>query len=178
MNSDVPGGVVNTHGSSFVPEPSAEMPMADPPDASSIKRGTSNMTSCVGISEYVLRVRAARLITMMGLLQERGRMSASQLAETLEVSVRTVLRDVEALNSAGIHVHAHRGASGGFELDESATLVRTPTSVAHGRPTRTAEVLVSPHGRQVASLVGRPAGLRYRRRVDRRGWTAATMRFW
>jgi predicted DNA-binding transcriptional regulator YafY len=61
-------------------------------------------------------VRADRLLSLMLLLRSRGRMSATVLAAELEVSTRTVLRDIEALSSAGIPVYAERGRAGGFAL--------------------------------------------------------------
>lgn len=61
-------------------------------------------------------VRADRLLSLVLLLRHRGRMTAGAIAAELEVSERTVLRDVEALSSSGIPVYAERGRLGGFAL--------------------------------------------------------------
>jgi predicted DNA-binding transcriptional regulator YafY len=101
-------------------------------------------------------MRAARVLDMLLVLQRRGRTTAQELAETLEVSERTILRDVEALSEAGVPIFTARGAGGGIELmdgfqthltgltpDEALCLflVGQP-QVAHrlglGAPTRTA----------------------------------------
>jgi predicted DNA-binding transcriptional regulator YafY len=61
-------------------------------------------------------VRASRLVSLLLLLQTRGRMTAAQLAEVLEVSVRTIYRDLEALSAAGVPVYAEAGPNGGCQL--------------------------------------------------------------
>ncbi len=61
-------------------------------------------------------MRASRLVSILLLLQTRGRMTAQELADTLEVSVRTIYRDAEALNAAGVPVYGDAGPACGYQL--------------------------------------------------------------
>ncbi len=61
-------------------------------------------------------MRAGRLLSILMLLQSRGRVSARDMAEELEVSVRTIYRDVDQLSGSGVPITVERGSAGGFEL--------------------------------------------------------------
>lgn len=61
-------------------------------------------------------MRADRLVSLVLLLRQRGQLTSDTLARELEVSTRTVLRDIEALSAAGVPVYAERGRHGGYAL--------------------------------------------------------------
>ena len=146
-------------------------------------------------------MRAGRLIGLVSLLQARGRMTARQLAAELEVSERTIVRDIEALISAGIPVYPVRGCQGGFELlagfrgDVPAAGpwpdrpgARRPAAAAAGAGAgasvgpgaRRARIRLSPRGRRLAALLGQPADVRVRRNAvavpERPDWVEASVR--
>jgi hypothetical protein len=128
-------------------------------------------------------VRAGRLISLLSILSREGRTTAGDLARRLEVSERTVLRDLEVLSGSGVPVYAVRGPGGGFRLLEgySPTL---PTE-AWWRPasrrggTGRMTVRITSEGRRVAAVLGylqplwlRPAGAE----DPDHGWVTATCR--
>ncbi len=61
-------------------------------------------------------MRAARLLQILLILQNRGRQTSAQLARELEVATRTILRDVDAMTEAGLPIIVHQGNRGGIEL--------------------------------------------------------------
>jgi len=64
----------------------------------------------------MVEMRASRLLHILLLLQNRGRMTAGALAAELEVAHRTILRDMDALTEAGLPIITYQGNQGGFEL--------------------------------------------------------------
>lgn len=63
-------------------------------------------------------MQASRLLSILMLLQSHGRLTAPALARTLEVSARTILRDIDQLSAAGVPVWGEPGRAGGFQLRE------------------------------------------------------------
>ncbi|AXI48338.1 hypothetical protein C1J03_21490 [Sulfitobacter sp. SK012] len=61
-------------------------------------------------------MRASRLLQILLLLQNRGRLTSTQLASELEVTPRTILRDVDAMTKAGLPIIVFQGNQGGIEL--------------------------------------------------------------
>ncbi|HWB96175.1 MAG TPA: WYL domain-containing protein [Bryobacteraceae bacterium] len=130
-------------------------------------------------------MRADRLLSALLLLQANGRLTGRQLAERLEVSERTVHRDMEALAAAGVPILALRGAHGGWQLDEDwrtqvpglddaelrALLMAQPRALGDQRLAAAAERAI---GKLMAALPAplreRAANIRERLYVDTTGW--------
>lgn len=129
-------------------------------------------------------MRAGRLLSLLLVLQNGGRVTARELAERLQVSERTVLRDIEVLSGAGVPVYSIRGQNGGFELLDTfqQEVPPLPAGLLPGRgPLRRVRVRISPGSLQLALLQGRPEGWRPRPSFepdpDRPDWIEGTFRF-
>jgi predicted DNA-binding transcriptional regulator YafY len=103
-------------------------------------------------------MRAARLIDLVALLRRHERLTAGQLAQRLEVSRRTVLRDLQELSLSGVPVFAERGRRGGFSILPG---YRPETAGLTGAE---AEALFLPGGEQAADALGRGPDYRAARR--------------
>jgi predicted DNA-binding transcriptional regulator YafY len=130
-------------------------------------------------------VKADRLLSVLMLLQARGRATERELAEQLEVSQRTIHRDLEALSAARVPVVALRGAQGGWALEKGwrtqvpaldeaelrALLMAQPRAVGHPRLAAAAESALN---KLMAALPGpmraQAAAMRERLHVDATGW--------
>ncbi|MGH9136016.1 MAG: helix-turn-helix transcriptional regulator [Acidimicrobiales bacterium] len=131
-------------------------------------------------------MRASRLLSLLMLLQSRGRMTASELASELEVSVRTIYRDLEALSAAGVPVYAEPGRYGGCQLVDGwrTRLTGLTTDEAEslflaGAPAAASElglgtVLAAAQLKVLAALPpelrGRAVRVRQRFHLDAPGW--------
>jgi predicted DNA-binding transcriptional regulator YafY len=130
-------------------------------------------------------MKADRLLSALLLLQAHGRLTGRELARRLEVSGRTVHRDMEALSAAGVPVFALRGAHGGWQLDDGwrtqvpgldeaelrALLMSQPRMIGDTRLAGAAERAI---GKLLASLPvtlrRQAASIRQRLYVDTTGW--------
>jgi len=130
-------------------------------------------------------MRADRLLSALLLLQAHGRLSGRELAERLEVSARTVHRDMEALSASGVPVFALRGAQGGWQLDEGwrtqvpgmdevelrALLMSQPRLIGDSRMAAAAERALN---KLMAAMPGgmreQAFSIRQRLYVDTTGW--------
>lgn len=92
-------------------------------------------------------MRADRLLSILLLLQNRGKMTTKQLANELEVTERTIHRDMEALSGAGIPVMAERGKSGGWKL-----LDRYRTNLTGLKDTELKSLFISPSFQLLSDL--------------------------
>jgi predicted DNA-binding transcriptional regulator YafY len=110
-------------------------------------------------------VRAGRLLTLLQLLQRGDRVTAAELARALEVSERTVLRDIEVLSGSGIPVYATRGPGGGFQILDtyrpSSPMPQLAGTTGGGQLFRV-RVMLSPEALQYAIAAGVPHGWRPR----------------
>jgi len=133
-------------------------------------------------------MRADRLLSALLLLQAYRRLTGRELAKRLEVSARTVHRDMEALSAAGVPVFALRGSRGGWQLDEDwrmrvpgleeaelrALLMAQPRVLGDARLARAAESALNKLMAALPlSLRERAASIRQRLYVDTTGWGGA-----
>jgi predicted DNA-binding transcriptional regulator YafY len=131
-------------------------------------------------------MKADRLLSILLLLQAKGRLTGRELARRLEVSLRTIHRDMEALSAAGVPVLALRGARGGWQLDEGwrtrvpgldeaelrALLMTQPRVVGDSRLARAAErALDKLMAALPVSLREQAASIQKRLHVDTTGWS-------
>jgi predicted DNA-binding transcriptional regulator YafY len=134
-------------------------------------------------------MKADRLLSALLLLQAHGRLSGRMLARRLEVSMRTVHRDMEALSAAGVPVYALRGARGGWQLEEGwrtrvpgldrselrALLMAQPRSLGDARLIGAAErALEKLLASLPAALREEAASMRKRLHVDTTAWWGAS----
>jgi predicted DNA-binding transcriptional regulator YafY len=127
-------------------------------------------------------VRASRLVSFLLVLQTRGQLTAEELADRLEVSVRTVQRDAQALAAAGVPIVSVRGPAGGYRLERGyrtkltgldaveaeALFVGPAAELGLGRELAAARLkLLASLPEELQDRAGRAAQLFH---VDTRGW--------
>lgn len=130
-------------------------------------------------------MKADRLLSVLLLMQAKGRVTERELAERLEVSQRTIHRDLEALSASRVPVTALRGSQGGWELEKGwrtqvpgldeaelrALLMAQPRVVGHPRLAAAAESALN---KLMAALPGpmreQAAAIRERLHIDPTGW--------
>lgn len=129
-------------------------------------------------------MRAGRLLNLLMLLQRSGRVTARDLARELQVSERTVLRDIDELSRSGVPIYALRGPRGGFELLDTFEQDVPPLPAGLDAPTgmlRRVRVRLSPAALQLALVLGRPEGWRARPNdpphPGRPDWITGSFRF-
>lgn len=129
-------------------------------------------------------MRAGRLLSLLLVLQGGGRHTARDLAERLQVSERTVLRDIEALSISGVPVYGTRGPGGGFKLLDThgqTAPAMSPGLVTPQGQLRRVRVRLSPTALRIALFEGRPEGWRARPQAtpptDRPDWLEGSFRF-
>jgi predicted DNA-binding transcriptional regulator YafY len=126
-------------------------------------------------------MRAGRLISLVSILSREGRVTVAALARRLEVSERTILRDLDVLSGSGVPVYATRGVGGGVRLLEGyvpalpgQTWVRPASPRAS---TARMTVRVTAEGRRLAAILGYLQPLRVRPEPpEEAGWVTATCR--
>ena len=117
-----------------------------------------------------------RLFELLCLLLERGRMTAPQLAEHFEVSVRTIYRDIDALSAAGVPVYSTPGKGGGVSLLEGYTLHRAAFTEEEQQLLLTAlRSLPGDAGQGTAETLSKLSGLFRRREPD---WLQVELSRW